>query len=110
MPAHNPQLDTLLKILDDVQAIDVTVIDVRAHTSITDYMIVCSGRSSRQVKAIAQQIMEQMKTLGLAAMNHNGLEGGEWALVDFGDFIVHVFQPEIRAFYNIEGLWQERTE
>lgn len=110
MQDTNPLLNTLLKALDDVQAIDVTVIDVSKHTSITDYMIICSGRSSRHVKAVAAQIMELMKAAGLAAMNHNGLEGGEWVLVDFGDFIVHVMQPEMRSFYNIEGLWQERVE
>lgn len=110
MQDTNPLLDTLLKSLDDVQAIDVIAIDVSKHTSITDYMIICSGRSSRHVKAVAAQIMELMKAAGLPAMNHNGLEGGEWALVDFGDFIVHVMQPEIRSFYNIEGLWQERVE
>ena len=106
----NPLLNTLLKALDDAHAMDVSVIDVRKHTSITDYMIICSGRSSRHVKAVAHQIMEHMKTAGLPPMNNNGLEGGEWALVDFGDFIVHVMQPETRAFYNLDGLWHERVE
>ena len=106
----NPLLSTLLKILDDIQAIDVTVIDVSKHTSITDYMIICSGRSSRHVKAVAAYAMEHMKEAGVPAINHNGLEGGDWALVDFGDFIVHVMQPETRALYNLESLWQERVE
>ena len=106
----NPLLNTLLKALDDAHAMDVSVIDVRKHTSITDYMIICSGRSSRHVKAVAHQIMEHMKAAGLPPMNNNGLEGGEWALVDFGDFIVHVMQPETRAFYNLDGLWHERVE
>lgn len=110
MPNQHPQLNIVLTILDDAQALDITVIDVRTYTTITDYMIVCSGRSSRQVKAITHHIMEQMKAKGFPAMTHSGLENGEWALADFGDFIVHVFQPDIRAFYNIEGLWQDRTE
>ena len=110
MQDSNPLLSTLIKILDDIQAIDVTVIDVSKHTTITDYMIVCSGRSSRHVKAIATYAMEHMKDAGAPAMNHTGLEGGDWALVDFGDFIVHVMQPETRALYNLESLWQERTE
>lgn len=110
MQDTNPLLSTLLKGLDDAQAIDVTVINVSKHTSITDYMIICSGRSSRHVKAVAELTMEHMKTAGHPAMNHNGLEGGEWALVDFGDFIVHVMQPEIREHYNLEGLWQDRVE
>lgn len=110
MQEKNPLLSTLNKILDDIQAIDVVIIDVSKHTSITDYMIVCSGRSSRHVKAIAEYVMEHMKAAGVPAMNHSGLEGGEWALVDLGDFVVHVMQPEVRALYNLEGLWQERVE
>ena len=110
MQDKNPLLSTLIKALDDIHAIDVTVIDVSKHTTITDYMIVCSGRSSRHVKAVANHVMEHMKDAGCPAMNQSGLEGGDWALVDFGDFIVHVMQPETRALYNIESLWQERTE
>lgn len=110
MQDKNPLLGTLLKILDDIQAIDVTVIDVSKHTSITDYMIICSGRSSRHVKAVAAYAMEHMKAAGMPAINHNGLEGGDWALIDFGDVIVHVMQPETRALYNLESLWQERVE
>ena len=110
MQDKNPMLNTLIKALDDIQAIDVVVIDVSKHTSITDYMIICSGRSSRHVKAVAMHIMEDMKTAGVPAMHHTGLEGGDWALVDFGDFIVHVMQPETRAMYNLESLWQERVE
>ena len=105
----HPFLSTLLKSLDDTQANDVTVIDVSKQTTITDYMIICSGRSSRHVKAIASQIMELMKTAGLPAINCNGMESGEWALIDFGDFIVHVMQPDSRDFYNLEGLWQDRA-
>jgi ribosome-associated protein len=105
----NPILDTLLKILDDAKAIDVTVIDVRNQTTITDYMVICSARSSRHVKAIGSQLMELMKAAGFMPMNHNGLEGGEWGLIDFGDAIVHVMQPETRAFYNLDELWQEKA-
>lgn len=106
MPDKNPLLKKLLKSLDDAQAIDVTVIDVSQYTTVTDFMIICSGRSSRHVKAIAAQVMEHMKTAGLPALGSNGLEGGDWALVDFADFVLHVMQPASRAFYNLEGLWQ----
>jgi len=109
MQDKNPLLTTLLKSLDDTQAHDITVIDVSKQTTITDYMIVCSGRSSRHVKAIAQQIIELMKIAGLSAIHSTGVQGGEWALVDFGDYIVHVMQPDSRSFYNLEGLWQERA-
>jgi len=108
MHDKHPLLKTLLKSLDDTQANDITTIDVSNQTTVTDFMIVCSGRSSRHVKAIAQQIMEQMKAVGLPALSYHGLTSGEWALIDFGDFVVHVMQPESRAFYNLEGLWQDK--
>ncbi len=103
-------LDILTKILDDIHAIDVIIIDVSKHTTITDYMIVCSGRSSRHVKAIATYVIEHVKAAGLPVINHNGIDSGDWALVDLGDFIVHIMQPETRSTYNLESLWQDRTE
>jgi ribosome-associated protein len=106
MTDKNPLLKRLLLSLDDIQAIDVTTIDVSEQTTITDFMVICSGRSGRHVKAIAEQIMQDMKAAGLPPLSDHGLEGGEWALVDFGDFVVHVMQPDSRLFYNIEGLWQ----
>ncbi|MCP0914384.1 MULTISPECIES: ribosome silencing factor [Legionella] len=109
MSDTHPLLNTLKNLLDDIQASDITVIDVREQTTITDYMVVCSGRSSRHVKSIAERIMEGMKEAGLPALSNNGLESGDWVLVDFGDFVVHVMQPESRAFYNLEGLWQENS-
>ncbi len=102
-----PFLDVLNKLLDDAHALDITIIDVRKQTTITDFMIVCSGRSTRHVKAIAEQIMVGMKTADLPALHHSGLDGSEWALIDFGDCIVHVMQPDCRAFYNLEALWQD---
>lgn len=103
-------LAKLLLSLEDIQAVDVKVIDVHKQTTITDYMVIVSGRASRHVKAIAQKVMEDMKAVGMPAMNCTGLESGDWALVDFGDFILHVMQPESREFYNLEELWEERTK
>lgn len=97
----------LQKSLDDIHAIDVVVIDVKEQTSITDYMIICSGRSSRHVKAIAETLAEQMKAADLPALSMIGVEAGEWALIDFGDFVLHIMQPDSRSFYNLEGLWQK---
>ncbi|VEB37922.1 putative Iojap-related protein [Legionella cherrii] len=110
MSDQNPILTKLLQLLDDNQAIDVKVIDVRKQTTITDYMIIASGRSSRHVKAIAQKMMEDMKAYGSPAMNCTGLETGDWVLIDFSDFIVHVMQPEYRQYYNLEGLWEEHSK
>lgn len=107
MPDKPEQLKQLLFILDEIQAIDVVTIDVRKQTTVTDYMIIASGRSSRHVIAIAQTVMEKMKAAGTAALGVTGLEGGEWVLVDFGDYIVHIMQADTRQFYNLEGLWQD---
>ncbi|MBL7480978.1 ribosome silencing factor [Legionella bononiensis] len=108
MSDQNLMLNTLLKSLEDIQAIDVKVIDVHKQTTITDYMIIASGRASRHVKAIAQKVMDDMKIAGLPALSSTGLESGDWALIDFGDFILHVMQAESRQFYNLEGLWEEQ--
>ena len=108
MPDTNSELNTLQRILEDIQAIDVKIIDVRQHTAITDHMIICSGRSSRHVRSIAEYAMEHMKAAGIPCIRYTGLENGEWALVDFGNFIVHVFQPNMREMYNLEGLWQNQ--
>lgn len=100
-------LTKVLKSLDDIQAIDIKVIDVTKQTTITDFMVIASGRSSRHVKSIAQKVMEDMKADGIPALSASGLEHGDWALIDFSDIILHVMQPEQRHFYNLEGLWEE---
>ena len=108
MTEQNTNLQTLLRLLDENHAIEITTIDVHEQTTVTDYMIICSGRSSRQVRAIAEHIMADMKEAGLPSQGSTGLDSGDWALVDFGDYVVHIMQPDARAFYNLEGLWQER--
>ncbi|MDI1351367.1 MAG: ribosome silencing factor [bacterium] len=110
MPDQNPMLAKLLNSLEDIQAIDIKVIDVHKQTTITDYMIIASGRAARHVKAIAQKVMEDMKLIGLSSISSTGLESGDWALIDFGDFILHVMQAESRQFYNLEGLWEEHIK
>ncbi|KTD64055.1 ribosome silencing factor [Legionella spiritensis] len=105
MPNQPGSLQLLLSILDEMQAIDIKTIDVSHQTTVTDYMILCSGRSSRHVKSIAEAAMEKMKSNGFSALGSHGVETGDWALVDFGDFVLHVMQPDSRAFYNLEGLW-----
>lgn len=107
MSDKNPMLPMLLKSLEDIQAIDIKTIDVREQTTITDFMVIVSGRASRHVKAIAQKVMEDMKHAGITALSSTGIESGDWALVDFGDIILHVMQPDSRQFYNLEELWEE---
>src|ERR1700742_5140824 len=98
----DPQLllKHLEKSLDEIQAMEVVVINVRDQTSVTDYMIICTGRSSRHVKAIAETAVEHMKAQGLKTLSLSGLDSGEWILVDFGDFVLHVMQADCRSFYN----------
>lgn len=110
MPEQPSSLKKLLALLDDNQAINVVTLDVSAQTTVTDFMIIASGRSSRHVKAIAGKTMEDMKKAGLPSLGEHGLENGEWVLIDFGDYVLHVMQPDIRAFYNLEGLWQESAQ
>lgn len=104
-----PQLPVLLQALEDIQANDIVVMDVSKQTSVTDYMVVCGGRASRHVKAIADSVMVKMKEIGLPPLNHSGLDGGDWALVDFGDCVVHIMQPDSRSFYRLEELWESKA-
>ncbi len=107
--ARNIRLETLLKSLEDNQAIDVKVLNVREQTSITDFMIICTGRSSRHLRALAEHAMTDMKKAGFPAISKHGLDEGDWALVDFGEFVLHIMQASSRDFYNLEGLWQAAT-
>lgn len=107
MSNQNTLLNTLLKTLDDSQATDVKVIDVRKQTTITDYMVICTGRAGRHVKAIANKLMEDMKAAGCPSLSCSGMEADDWVLIDFGDYIVHVMLADSRQFYNLEGLWEE---
>jgi ribosome-associated protein len=97
--------DVVLKTLDDMKAKDVVVLDVRGKTSITDLMIVASGTSDRHVKSIAQTVAFKAKQAGETPLGSEGVEDGEWALVDLNGVVVHVMQPKVRDFYHLERLW-----
>lgn len=92
--------------LDDGKAVDIRVLEVTAMTSITDFMIVASGRSSRQVKALTERLREAVQDFGSEVRGMEGQQGGEWVLVDLGDVVVHIMQPETRDFYQLEKLWE----
>jgi ribosome-associated protein len=97
--------DLAINALDDLKGIDVTSLDVRTLTSITDYMIICTGRSTRQVKALAENVVTTAKK-----MNVSFVRESEWVLVDLGDVVVHVMLAETRAFYSLEDLWEPLKE
>ena len=92
-------------LLDDDKAQDVIVIDLAGKTAITDFMVIASGNSRRQVGAMVDHIRERLKGAGLPAVPVEGEAHCDWVLVDAGDVVVHIFRPEIRAFYNLEKLW-----
>ena len=96
--------ELILKSLDDDQAQDVVSIPLQGKSSIADYMVVASGRSSRQVAAIAQKLAERIKKAGRNA-HVEGLPSADWVLIDAEDVVVHLFRPEVRSFYNLERMW-----
>jgi ribosome-associated protein len=91
--------------LDDLKAVDVHMLDVRHLTTVTDTMVVASGRSDRHVRAIAGAVVEQCKNAGFRPLGVEGERSGEWVLVDLADLVVHVMLPRVREFYNLEKLW-----
>jgi ribosome-associated protein len=97
--------DLVVQVLEDMKAQDITVIDVRGKTSITDIMIIASGNSDRHVKSLAEAVAFQAKGAGEAPLGTEGLNEGEWALVDLNGVVVHVMQPKVRDFYQLERLW-----
>ncbi len=104
--ATNPSLlPVIINALDDLKAQDIVVIDVTNLSDVMDTLVIASGSSNRQVRALAQHAAEETKKQGMRALGTEGLDDGEWALVDFGDVVLHVMQPEIRSFYELEKLW-----
>ncbi|GFE52254.1 ribosomal silencing factor RsfS [Roseobacter cerasinus] len=99
-------LATILSSLSDDKAEDIVQIDLRGKTEIGDYMVICSGRSSRQVTAISEKLAQTVKDTFGRTSKVEGKDTGDWVLIDTGDVIVHVFRPEVREFYQLEKMWQ----
>ena len=110
MPATTPtDTETLHRLvlhsLDEDQAQDVVSIPLEGKSSIADYMVIASGRSTRQVAAIATHLAERLKKEGHGSPRIEGLPAADWVLIDAGDVVVHLFRPEVRSFYNLERMW-----
>ncbi|MCT4685294.1 MAG: ribosome silencing factor [Roseicyclus sp.] len=102
-------LERILASLEDDKAEDVVQIDLRGKSSIGDHMVIASGRSSRQVAAIAEKLVERLKEAFRLSAKVEGKEAGDWVLIDTGDVIVHIFRPEVREFYQLEKMWMPAT-
>ncbi|HEY0212450.1 MAG TPA: ribosome silencing factor [Paenirhodobacter sp.] len=101
----NQILERVLASLDDDKAEEIITIDLKGRSSIADYMVICSGRSSRQVGAIAEKLSERLKEEFGRLCKIEGKDQGDWVLIDTQDVIVHVFRPEVREFYQLEKMW-----
>ncbi|HEY4406079.1 MAG TPA: ribosome silencing factor [Xanthobacteraceae bacterium] len=104
-PDAKETLRLVLARIDDLKAEDTVTIDLTGKTSIADAMVVTSGRSHRQVGAIADHLLKDLAAAGLSNVRVEGMPNCDWVLIDAGDVIVHVFRPEVRTFYNLENMW-----
>lgn len=95
----------VIDALEDIKAENIQILDVTAMTDVTDYMVIATGKSTRQVKALANEVSSQAKAAGIQPMGVEGEDVGEWALVDLTDVIVHIMTPQTRETYNLEKLW-----
>jgi ribosome-associated protein len=99
-------IDVVLQSLEDAKAESTVAIDVTGKSSLSDHMVVTTGRSNRHVGAVADQLVKALREHGFGKPRVEGLPHCDWVLVDGGDVIVHIFRPEVREFYNIEKMWQ----
>ncbi|MCJ8170616.1 ribosome silencing factor [Atopomonas sediminilitoris] len=96
--------------IEEIKGKDIITLDVREKTSVTDFMVIASGTSGRHVKSLADNVMMRAKEQGVSQLGAEGLDSGEWALIDLGDVVVHVMQPTAREFYDLERLWQNTAQ
>ena len=99
---------TVIDALEDIKALDIRVYDTRTRSDLFDRVIIASATSNRQTRALASHIRETVKARGGEVISVEGEETGEWVLVDLGDIVVHIMQPAIRAYYNLEEIWGEK--
>jgi len=100
-------LKIAVKALDDKKAIDVVVMDISAVASFADYFLLCSGDSSRQIHAIADEVAAKLAAQGYRSAHVEGYTNAEWILLDYGDLVIHIFSKKARAYYDLERLWRD---
>jgi len=98
-------LKTVINALEELKAVDIKILDVKQLTSITDLMVIASGTSDRQVRALANKVIEESKKNHFIPLGTEGQQEGEWVLIDLGDVVVHIMQPATREYYQLEKLW-----
>jgi ribosome-associated protein len=106
-PSAQEQLRLITASLDDDKAEDVVVVDLEGKASFADFMVIATGRSDRQVGAMADHLIQKLKAEGIRQVPAEGMTQRDWVLLDSGDVVVHLFRPEIRSFYNLEKLWSD---
>ncbi len=99
--------DAVCKELDERKAVDITVLKVTHLTVLADYFVICTARSNKQVKALAEYVSESMEEVGVQTLRSDGVREGKWAVLDFGSVIVHIFNDDTRMFYCLEKLWAD---
>lgn len=99
------QIEIAVHAVEDKKAMDVAVLDLRKAAGFTDYFVICSGANARQIRAIADSVTESLAADGAKPAHVEGYERSEWILLDYFDFVVHIFAPETRTFYGLERLW-----
>ncbi len=104
------EITTAVQAIDDLKGRDVVVLDLRGLSEATDYFVVASGTSDAHVRGIAESVLEKLHHQGVRAHHVEGLPGGRWVFLDFVDFVVHLFHPETRSFYQLERLWSDAPE
>ena len=103
-------LQAAVEAIDDLKANHVVILDLRGLTDATDYFVIASGTSDAHVRGIANSVMEKMGRRGMRTHHVEGLNAGRWVLLDYVDFVIHLFHPETRSFYQLERLWGDAPE
>lgn len=105
MPTIEEKIQIVISALEDIKASDITVLDTSKLSSLFDRMVIASATSARQTRALADHLSDQLKLRDIPVLSTEGEDSGEWVLVDVGEIVVHIMQPAVRAYYNLEELW-----